>query len=67
MRLDRQTEQRFKQVTNPDPFYEDQPLNEIDNDVLMALEKGTKPEKRAPAFDRYDAGLKNRDIKEVLD
>ena len=64
--MKRQTEERWKTKLNEDPFYEDQPLNELTNDVLEALEKGTKPERKAPDFNRYDAGDKNKDLKEVM-
>lgn len=42
-------------------------MNELNNDVLGALEKGTKPERRAPDFKRYDAADKNKDLKEVME
>lgn len=65
--MERQTEDRWKPVRHEDPFYEDQPINELTNDVLAALDKGTKPEKNAPNFKRYDAAGKNQDLKTVME
>ena len=57
-------EQRFKEKLNEDPFYEDQPLNELDNDVHEAL-KAVRPKIPAPDFNRYTAGDKIKNIKAV--
>lgn len=63
----RHTEDRWKTKLPEDPFFDDQPLNELTNDVMAALEKGTKPERRAPDFKRFDAADKNKDLKEVME
>ena len=57
-------EERFKEKLNEDPFYEDQPLNELDNDVHEAL-KAVRPKIPVPDFNRYTAGEKIKDIKAV--
>ena len=47
-------------MTNP--FYEDQPLNELQNDINAAL-KANGPANAAPDFKRYDIAGKNKDLK----
>ena len=55
-------EERFKEKLPEDPFYDDQPLNELDNDVHGALVKATKPEVSVPDFKRYTNGGKEKRI-----
>ena len=55
-------EERFREKLNPDPLYEDLPLNELDNDVMAALEKATKPAISVPDFNRYTEGEKSKRI-----
>ena len=33
---------------------------------MAAIEKGTKPARKAPDFNRFDAGNKNKDLNEVM-
>ena len=58
-------EERFKERLNPDPFYDDQPLNELECDVHAALERGVKPRVAAPDFNRYTNGGKEKGIADV--
>jgi len=58
-------EERFKERRNSDPFYEDQPLNELDNDVHVAIEKATKPHVAVPDFNRFTNGGKEKRIVDV--
>ena len=46
------TGERFPQKLNQDPLYDDLPLNELDNDILGALQ-ATKPKVNVPDFNRY--------------
>ncbi len=48
-------EERFPDKPNKDPFYDEQPLTELNIDVDKALQ-ATKPEVSAPDFKRYIAG-----------
>ena len=57
-------EERFKERLNPDPFYDDQPINELDNDVHEAL-KAVRPKVTVPDFARYTAGDKIKNINTV--
>ena len=57
-------EERFREKMNADPFYDEQPLNELDNDVHEAL-KAVRPKVNVPSFDRYTAGDKVKDINAV--
>ena len=59
-------EERFKEKLNLDPFYEDQPINELDNDVLKAMDKAVKPHVAVPDFKRYTNGGKEKKITEVV-
>ena len=59
-------EERFKERLNPDPFYDDQPINELDNDVYKAMEKGVKPHVAVPDFKRYTNGGKEKKITELV-
>ena len=61
--MDRGAE-RFKEKLNADPFYDEQPLNELDNDVDKAL-AAVRPKVNVPSFDRYTNGDKGKDIKAV--
>ena len=63
--MDRGAE-RFPEKLNADPFYDEQPLNELDNDVHEAL-KAVRPKVNVPSFDRYIAGDKIKDINAVKD
>lgn len=59
-------EERFREKMNQDPFYDEQPLNELDNDIQGALERGTKPAIAVPDFNRYTNGGKEKKIKDVI-
>mmetsp|Transcript_1685 Transcript_1685/g.2334 ORF Transcript_1685/g.2334 Transcript_1685/m.2334 type:complete len:405 (+) Transcript_1685:613-1827(+) len=59
-------EERFRERLNPDPLYEDLPLNELDNDVQGALEKAVKPSVSVPDFKRYTNGGKEKRITDVI-
>ena len=48
-----------------DPFYDDQPINELDNDILAAFD-AIKPEPRKTNFAKQSAGDKNKDLKQVM-
>ena len=57
-------EPRFKDRLPEDPFYQDQPLNELKNDITAAL-KAIKP--NVPQANFGKGGAKdNRDLKEVM-
>ena len=56
--------ERFKEKINADPFYDDLPLNELDNDIDKAL-NAVRPKASVPNFDRYTAGDKGKDINAV--
>lgn len=60
-------EDRFKERANPDPFYDDQPINEIDNDLHGALDKAIKPQVAVPDFKRYTNGGKEKKIRDVVE
>lgn len=57
-------EERFKEKLNPDPFYDELPLNELDNDIDKAL-NAVRPKASVPNFDRYTAGDKSKDLNAV--
>jgi len=59
-------EERFKERLNSDPFYDDQPINELDNDVHVALEMAIKPKIAVPDFNRYTNGGKEKKITDVV-
>ena len=59
-------EERFRERLNPDPLYDDLPLNELDNDVQGALEKAIKPAVSVPDFNRYTNGGKQKKITDVV-
>ena len=59
-------EERFREKLNPDPLYDEQPINELDNDIMGALEKGTKPHVAVPDFKRYTNGGKEKKLSEVV-
>lgn len=59
-------EERFRERLHEDPFYDEQPLNELTNDVTGALIKGTKPEATAVDFNRYEKAEKVKDVKQVV-
>ena len=42
-------------------------MNELTNDIHAAIDEGIKPEKRAPDFNRYAVGDKNKDLNEVME
>ena len=60
-------EERFKEHVNADPLYDDLPLNELDNDVLAAMDKAIKPKVAVPDFNRYLNGGKDKKIKDVVE
>ena len=59
-------EERFREKLNPDPLYDDLPLNELDNDIYGALEKGTKPQVSVPDFNRFANGDKSKKIDDLI-
>ena len=59
-------EERFKERLNPDPFYDDQPINELDNDVIKAMDTAVKPKVAVPDFKRYTNGGKEKKITDVV-
>ena len=59
-------EERFKERLNQDPFYEDQPINELDNDLHGALDKAIEPKVAVPDFNRYTNGGKEKKIADVV-
>ena len=60
-------EERFKERLNPDPFYDDQPINELENDVYTAMEKAIKPHVAVPDFKRYTNAGKEKNITAVVE
>lgn len=58
-------EPRFVDKLPSDPFYDDQPLNELNNDLLGAL-NAVKAEPRKAAWAKQSAGDKNKDLKQVM-
>ena len=50
-----------------DPFYEDQPINELDNDVMGAMIKATRPDVGGVDFKRYENKGKSDTIKTVIE
>ncbi len=57
-------EARFKQRLPEDPFYDDQPLNELNNDINAAL-KAIKPNVPTVKISKSSA-RDNRDLREVI-
>jgi hypothetical protein len=55
-------EPRFVEPLPKDPFYDDQPINELNNDILAAFD-AIKPEARKTNFAKQSAGDKNKDLK----
>ena len=45
-----------------DPFYDEQPINELDNDVMGAMIKATRPDVGGVNFKRYESGGKSDTI-----
>lgn len=50
-----------------DPFYDEQPLNELDNDIMGSLIKATRPEINGPDFKRYTNADKNKNLPQIME
>lgn len=57
-------EPRFVEKLEKDPFYNDQPLNELNNDIHGAI-AAVKPEPRHTNFGKQSA-KQNQDLKTVM-
>jgi len=52
----------YKVKLHADPFYEEQPINELDNDIMKSLVNSTRPEISGPDFKRYTNADKNKNM-----
>jgi hypothetical protein len=57
----------YKVKLHADPFYDEQPINELDNDIMGSLVKSTKPEPSAPDFSRYTNNDKNKNLPQIME
>mmetsp|Transcript_22576 Transcript_22576/g.21753 ORF Transcript_22576/g.21753 Transcript_22576/m.21753 type:complete len:98 (+) Transcript_22576:490-783(+) len=65
IRFDKYSE-RFQEVLNKDPFYDEQPLTELNIDIDKAM-KSTKPQVSVPNFNRYEKVKENNNLKKVME